>query len=142
MFNLYVENGPNKKLRCGYTTGTCAAVASKAAVEAILSGKAPESCFVITPKGIKVEIEIIKKYISGDKTSCSVIKDAGDDIDATDGIEIVSTAEKIENGIIIEGGNGVGKVTKAGLDQPVGSAAINSDPRKMIYDCVKEICEK
>ena len=142
MFNLYVENGPNKKLRCGYTTGTCAAVASKAAVEALLRGKAPESCFVITPKGIKVEIEIIKKYISGDKTSCSVIKDAGDDIDATDGIEIVSTAEKIENGIIIEGGNGVGKVTKAGLDQPVGSAAINSVPRKMIYDCVKEICEK
>ena len=142
MFNLYVENGPNKKLRCGYTTGTCAAVSSKAATEALLSGKIPESCFVITPKGIKVEVEIIKKYMSGNKTSCSVIKDAGDDIDATDGIEIVSTAEKIETGIIIEGGKGVGRVTKAGLDQMVGSYAINSVPRKIITDRVKEVCEK
>ncbi len=142
MFDLYVENGPNKKLRCGYTTGTCAAVASKAAVEALLSGKIPESCFVITPKGIKVEVETIKKYVCSDKASFSVIKDAGDDIDATDGIEIVSTAEKIENGIIIEGGQGVGRVTKAGLDQMVGSYAINSVPRKMITNCVKDVCEK
>ena len=142
MFDLYVENGPNKKLRCGYTTGTCAAVASKAAVEALLSGKSPDSCFVITPKGIKVEVETIKKYLCSDKVSFSVIKDAGDDIDATDGIEIVSTAEKTETGIIIEGGKGVGKVTKAGLDQPVGRTAINSVPRKMITDCVKEVCEK
>ena len=142
MFNLYVENGPNKKLRCGYTTGTCAAAASKAAVEALLSGKTPDSCFVITPKGIKVEIEIVKKTVSGDKTSCSVIKDAGDDIDATDGLEIVSTAEKTENGIKITGGMGVGRVTKAGLDQPVGSFAINSIPRRMISESVREVCEK
>ncbi len=142
MFNLYVENGPNKKLRCGYTTGTCAAAASKAAVEALLSGKTHDSCFVITPKGIKVEIEIVKKTVSGDKTLCSVIKDAGDDIDATDGLEIVSTAEKTENGIIITGGMGVGRVTKAGLDQPVGSFAINSIPRRMISESVREVCEK
>ncbi len=138
-FERYVYvNG--KKLRCGFTTGTCAAIASKAAVKALLEGQVPLTCSVLTPKNIEVDAEIINGAVSENFAICSVIKDGGDDIDATNGLEIVVKAEKIKSGIVINGGKGVGRITKSGLDQPVGNAAINSVPLKMIRENVLEIC--
>lgn len=139
-FAYYIETG-GKRLRCGYTTGTCAALAAAAATELLLTGVAPKSVRLVTPKGIPVEV--VPQYCEWKNgvARCGVRKDAGDDIDATANIlifaEVMRTAEK---GIVIEGGKGVGRVTKAGLDQPVGAAAINRVPRQMIAEAVEKVC--
>ncbi len=129
-----------KRLRRGYTTGSCAAAAAKAAAAALLGGKFPDSAVLITPKGIPLSLDISDAYISDNGAVCAVRKDGGDDPDATDGLLIYARAEKSTHGIEIHGGEGVGIVTKAGLDQPVGAAAINSVPRKMITEAVAEEC--
>ncbi|MBQ7677079.1 MAG: cobalamin biosynthesis protein CbiD [Lachnospiraceae bacterium] len=222
-FEHYIRSG-QQRLRLGYTTGTCAALAAKAATELLLTGRAPERISVMTGRGIEVTVPVERWGIDGyadgyvDESHpsengrpfasavverggtdiakarmrdrklrcarCSVIKDAGDDPDVTDGIEIVATVRKAGNGsadatgtalsggavaanakdqndamrmapdalrgndrpertpvITIDGGEGVGRVTKPGLDQPVGAAAINSAPRKQISEAVREICE-
>lgn len=147
----------NKKLRCGYTTGTCAAAAAKAAVRALLSGSQSRCCELVTPKGIALRIPVVQQSLSGCEAVCAVRKYAGDDPDATDGILICAKAEtageKEPAGkgvfvetvnscrILIDGGTGVGRVTKAGLEQPVGAAAINRIPRQMIAREVSKICE-
>lgn len=140
-FEYYIKNG-NKSLRCGFTTGTCAAIGAKGAVTALLSGTLPTLVSVVTPKGIEVETQIVNGNLENGTAVCSVIKDGGDDIDATNGLEICVSAKKTENGISIDGGKGVGRVTKKGLDQPVGNAAINSTPRKMIKNTVEEVCRE
>ena len=138
-FERYID-GIKGKLRCGYTTGTCSAIASKAAAVFLFSGKCPNFEEVLTPSGVNVKVPIAFSKMEKGKAVCGVIKDGGDDIDATNGVMILCSAEKIESGIVIEGGKGVGVVTKSGLDQPVGSAAINSVPRKMISDAIKSVC--
>lgn len=130
-----------EKLRCGFTTGSCAAAAAKAAAAAVLSGTAPERIELLTPKGITLDIPVERYEISQSSALCSVIKDSGDDPDITNGIEVCATVELTESGITIDGGEGIGKVTKPGLDQPPGAAAINSVPRKMIAAAVSEIAE-
>lgn len=130
-----------EKLRCGFTTGSCAAAAAKAAAAAVLSGTAPERVELLTPKGITLDIPVGRCEISQSSALCSVIKDSGDDPDITNGIEVCATVELTESGITIDGGEGIGKVTKPGLDQPPGAAAINSVPRKMIAAAVSEIAE-
>lgn len=130
-----------EKLRCGFTTGSCAAAAAKAAAAAVLSGTAPERVELLTPKGITLDIPVGRCEISQSSALCSVIKDSGDDPDITNGIEVCATVELTESGITIDGGEGIGKVTKPGLDQPPGAAAINSVPRKMIAAAVSEISE-
>ena len=130
-----------EKLRCGFTTGSCAAAAAKAAAAAVLSGTAPERVELLTPKGITLDIPVERCEISESSALCSVIKDSGDDPDITNGIEVCATVELTESGITIDGGEGIGKVTKPGLDQPPGAAAINSVPRKMIAAAVSEIAE-
>lgn len=138
-FHYTETNG--KKLRCGYTTGTCAALAAAAAAEFLLTETPPKTVRLMTPKGIPVEVEPKEWCLKAGIARCGVVKDAGDDIDATAGLLIVAEAEKIsEKGIVIEGGEGVGRVTKAGLDQPVGAAAINSVPRRMIAEAVEKVC--
>lgn len=132
----------SKKLRCGYTTGSCAAAAAKAAAEMLITGDAVVRTELLTPKGIMLYPDIVDGEIGSDRASCAVKKDSGDDPDVTDGILVYAEAEKIPFGIEIDGGEGIGRVTKAGLDQPVGAAAINSVPRKMISSAVMEICEK
>jgi len=141
-FDVYVEKGYNKNLRCGFTTGTCAALASKASVTALLSGEKVSVCDVITPKGIEVSTRIEKCIIKEKSVLCSVIKDAGDDIDVTNGIEICAEVEKTDSGIEITGGKGVGFVTKDGLDCKKGGYAINSTPIKMITKEVKSVCKE
>ncbi|MDE6763971.1 MAG: cobalt-precorrin-5B (C(1))-methyltransferase CbiD, partial [Oscillospiraceae bacterium] len=141
MLEEYIYRGKNR-LRCGYTTGSCAAAAAKASAEMLLTGEFLSGVSLITPKGIWLELEILNAEIHDGYAVCAVKKDSGDDPDITNGILIYAKAEKIPFGIEIAGGDGVGKVTKAGLDQPVGAAAINSVPQKMISSAVSEICEK
>ncbi len=140
-FEHYRRSG-TKMLRCGYTTGTCAALAAAAATNMLLEGVAPESVSLMTAKGIPVEVEIEHFGFEGDATWTAVPKDAGDDADVTDGILIrADVSRSTKPGVHIDGGKGVGRVTKPGLDQPVGNAAINSGPRKMISDEVARVCQ-
>lgn len=136
-----------KLLRCGYTTGTCAALAAKAAVTYLASGKWVRETEMITPKGTPVKVAVEACRAEGGAAECAVRKDAGDDYDVTDGILIFARAEFLLDGtdvprVVIDGGVGVGRVTKPGLDQPVGAAAINSVPRRMITDAVTEVLEE
>ena len=131
-----------KKLRCGYTTGSCAAAASKASVAMLLTGDRVDYVKIITPKKAELTLEITDCEITPKYASCAVKKDSGDDPDVTNGMLIYARAEKISSGIVIEGGIGIGRITKAGLDQPVGAAAINSVPRQMIASSVHEVMEK
>ena len=131
MLEHYIAVG-QQALRCGYTTGTCAAAAARAAAEALLTGVFPAQVTVETPAGVAVTVEPEACRRTADAAACTVRKDGGDDIDATHGLLICAAVTRIPAGIEIDGGDGVGRVTKAGLDQPVGAAAINSGPRRMI----------
>jgi cobalt-precorrin-5B (C1)-methyltransferase len=129
-----------KTLRCGYTTGTCAAAAARAATRMLLSGRTVFSEELVTPGGALLKLDILDAKLSPDGAVCAVKKDAGDDPDVTDGILVYARVRKIPEGVAIDGGEGVGRVTKPGLDQNVGAAAINSVPRRMIAEGVREVC--
>ncbi len=145
MLDQYVVK-QNKRLRCGYTTGSCAAAAAKAAAELLLGG-GPVSCVeLMTPKGILLNLEVKEASRGEGWAVCAVEKDGGDDPDVTNGILVFARVERIPgetgtSGIVIDGGEGVGRVTLPGLEQPVGAAAINRVPRQMIREAVLEICE-
>lgn len=149
-------------MRYGFTTGSCAAAAAKAAAYMLITGKIKNEIEIETPKGIRYHAEITDIRRSETAVSCAVIKDGGDDPDITTGAHIVAAVSRIDGGIqqkepsvhrqkstmdgsmqqkgqsahlqriVIDGGYGVGRVTKPGLDQPVGNAAINHVPREMI----------
>ena len=140
MENNYIYSG-TKKLRCGYTTGTCAAAAAQAAGEALLTQQAVSKTEILTPKGIRLHLDVERCEMTNEKVLCGVIKDSGDDPDVTNGIEICAEVSFAEKGVEILGGKGVGTVTKAGLDQPVGESAINSVPRKMITQALQAVAE-
>jgi len=130
------------ELRFGFTTGSCSAAAAKAAAYMLLTGKKIEKISIETPKGIMFDAEILDQVREENTTSCCVIKDGGDDPDITTGAHVYATVTYCdEAGIHIDGGEGVGRVTKPGLDQPVGNAAINSVPRQMIEKEVREVME-
>jgi len=131
-----------KLLRCGYTTGSCAAAAAKAAAELLLCGKAPESVALSTPKGVTVTIDVVAASLENGCAVCTVRKDSGDDPDVTNGMPVCAAVSKIDRGVVIDGGEGVGRVTREGLDQPVGAAAINSTPRRMIEAAAAEVSQK
>ncbi|MBQ3842173.1 MAG: cobalamin biosynthesis protein CbiD [Ruminiclostridium sp.] len=137
MINEFVYRS-GKMLRCGYTTGSCAAAAAKAAAICVLSGGKTASVELPTPKGITLTLDVPEAVISENYAVCAVKKDSGDDPDITNGILVYAKVSKTESGITITGGEGIGKVTKAGLDQPVGEYAINSVPRRMITEAVTE----
>ena len=137
---IYIYHN-NKRLRCGHTTGTCAAAATKAATEMLLSGSVVENVSITVPKGIVLDLPIEDITIGNDSVTCAVRKDGGDDIDATDGILVYSTVRRKESGLSIDGGIGVGRVTRKGLDQPPGNAAINKVPRSMIAEVVKDVSD-
>lgn len=130
-----------KRLRMGYTTGSCAAAAAKAAAWMLLSGRRKETIRLMTPKGVELTLAVRDIRLSPDCVSCAIQKDSGDDPDITRDTLIYAEVRKTEDaGIVIDGGQGVGRVTKPGLDQPVGAAAINSVPRRMIGENVSEVC--
>lgn len=136
MLEKYVSKG-SKKLRCGFTTGTCAAAASAGAARMLLSGKVIENITVITPSGNSVTVGLTDIKKENDYVSCAVQKDSGDDPDVTDKILVYSTVSYEKSGITVDGGEGVGRVTKKGLKQQIGEAAINPVPRKMIEEQLK-----
>lgn len=129
----------SRMLRCGHTTGTCAAAASKAAAEMLLSGRSIQSVSVATPKGIVLNLPVEDAVMNGGSASCAVRKDGGDDIDATHGALVYSTVSLSPSDISVDGGEGVGRVTRRGLDQPPGEAAINRVPRLMIRDALEDV---
>ena len=132
-----------KKLRYGYTTGTCAAAAAKAATLLLLTGRAPAAVRIHTPKGIDLTLPVEEAARSGDTARCAVRKFSGDDPDVTDGALIAATVSvSAAPGVHIDGGEGVGRVTKPGLKVPVGAAAINPGPRAMIEQAVGEALEE
>lgn len=136
MLEKYVSKG-SKKLRCGFTTGTCAAAASAGAARMLLSGKVIENITVITPSGNYVTVGLTDIKKENDYVSCAVQKDSGDDPDVTDKILVYSTVSYEKSGITVDGGEGVGRVTKKGLKQQIGEAAINPVPLKMIEEQLK-----
>lgn len=141
-FEHYVRSG-QKLLRCGYTTGTCAALGAAGAARLLLTGHAPESVALRTPKGIVVEVAPLYCRPAGAGAECAIEKDGGDDVDVTTGLPVIAAVELMPNTteIRISGGKGVGRVTKAGLDQPVGEAAINHVPRQMIAEALQREAE-
>lgn len=138
----YVQSGM-KRLRRGYTTGTCAALAAQAAARALLLGEDPVEASLTTPAGIAVRVPVEILSRDADAVACGVRKDGGDDEDATDGLLICArVAYREGEGVVVEGGEGVGIVTKPGLDQPVGAAAINQVPRRMIAEQVRAAAQE
>ena len=141
-FEHYVRSG-QKLLRCGYTTGTCAALGAAGAARLLLTGHAPETVALRTPKGIVVEVAPLFCRRTDTGAECAIEKDGGDDVDVTTGLPVIATVELLPGctDIRIDGGRGVGRVTKPGLDQPVGAAAINHVPRQMIAEALHREAE-
>ena len=154
----------SKELKYGFTTGSCAAAAAKAAAYMIFTQSTVEHIELFTPGNIVYDAELTDIRIEKYRASCAVVKNGGDDPDVTSGAHIYATVtvsgdtsdEETSDEIIcgraaaynggsivvnIDGGQGVGRVTKAGLDQPVGSAAINHVPREMIESAVIDVAK-
>lgn len=157
-------------LKMGYTTGSCAAASAKAAAYMLLSGEEISQVRLMTPKGITLILDVESVLRRPEYVTCAVRKYSGDDPDVTDGILVYASVtykgnkdeytfieerdhiddaavngEKLREHrirVMIDGGTGVGRVTKAGLEQRIGQAAVNKVPRKMIADAVAEVCRK
>ena len=148
---VYGENGLRKKiesllsdffeLRTGYTTGTCATAATKAALIALLTGEEQASVPIILPDGEWINLPVFSTSFEENKVSCSVLKDAGDDPDITNGQEIISTVQlnTTREGVRFLQGKGVGIVTLPGLGLQIGEPAINETPRKMMEYEIKQV---
>ena len=141
-FEHYIRSG-QKMLRCGYTTGTCAALAAAGAARLLLTGQAPSRLSLRTPKGWVVEVApVFCRLLEEGGALCAVRKDGGDDADVTHGMLVQAAVVLTPGpGVSIQGGEGVGRVTRPGLDQPVGAAAINRVPRQMIARAVAQELE-
>lgn len=132
------------QMRRGYTTGTCAAAAARAAALLAL-GMDIKEVSVDTPKGIPLILDVLDSKVDGKSASCAIKKDSGDDPDITNGILVYAKIELTESDnceIILDGGKGVGRVTMPGLACQVGEAAINPTPRKMIKNMVTQVFQE
>lgn len=153
MLERYVYKN-QKKMRCGYTTGTCAAAAAKAAAQMLLSDRKVTEVSVRTPSDITLTLPVCEIQMKAHAVSCAVQKDSGDDPDITNKILIFAEVSYIYNSsniindtaavkpqMIVDGGVGIGRITKKGFARPVGAAAINPVPLKMIEAALKETAE-
>ena len=132
-----------KELRCGYTTGSCAAAAAKAAAAMLFSGEEVRQVSLMTPKGIELYLEVEEIQRENESVSCAIQKDSGDDPDVTNGIFVYAkVTKKKEKGMTLDGGIGVGRFTRKVLEQEAGEAAINKVPRQMIREAVQSQIEK
>ena len=132
---------PKGELRRGWTTGACAAAATKAAYLALLTGRFPDPISIALPRGQRPSFDLVERSLRRDQAVAAVIKDAGDDPDVTHGARIRVTVRRGEpgTGVIFVAGEGVGVVTRPGLPIAVGEPAINPAPRQLIRDLVAEI---
>jgi cobalt-precorrin-5B (C1)-methyltransferase len=138
-----MEKESDKPLRHGYTTGSCATAAAKAALWSLIRQESLVEVTIRIPIGEFVTFTLQSCEFSQDKASTSVIKDGGDDPDATHGaLIVVEVSWLAEPGIRIDGGIGVGRVTKPGLPVNIGEAAINPVPRKMIKEAVQSVLDE
>lgn len=127
----------NQELKKGYTTGTCAMVSALAACKYLLTNEKIDN-YLFEKEDVKFQIEINALKMEGEKASCYVIKDSGDDIDITNHAHIYATVRKIEQGLVIKGGKGVGTITKKGLKREIGQSAINPSPLKYITQALEK----
>jgi cobalt-precorrin-5B (C1)-methyltransferase len=125
-------------LRTGWTTGTCASAAAKAATISLLQGTAPTSVDVGLPGGRRVSFPVEREG----PATCAVIKDAGDDPDCTDGARMTASVEFWEKETELVAGVGVGTITRLGLGLPIGAPAINPIPRRMILAALAEVTDQ
>ena len=129
-----------KALRKGYTTGSCATAAAKVAALMVLRQEVIQQVSIVTPSGVTLNLNVEDPLICGQSATAAIRKDGGDDIDATHGMLIFARVAVNDSGIItLDGGEGVGRVTKAGVGLPIGDAAINKTPRQTIEAAVREV---
>ena len=131
----------DRPLRRGWTTGTCATAAAKAAYAALLTGEFPDPVEVTLPSGVRRSFALAVNRKDATSATAGVVKDAGDDPDVTHGALVLATvrAGAPGSGVTFRAGEGVGTVTRAGLPVPPGEPAINPVPRRMIRDAVAEV---
>jgi len=142
MLDLYVIK-EGKRLRCGYTTGSCATAAAKAAAIMLETGSVIHFVEIDTPANVRLKLEVCNPKIDKDKASCSIIKDAGDDPDNTDGMEIYAEVRKREDGIVrIDGGIGIGRIIRKGLFGEIHKEIVlNEEDIFKIKDRMKKLIE-
>lgn len=128
-----------KKLKRGFTTGACAAAAAKAATIMLFSQEQPEDVELVLPTGEKASFRLRDAEVDKNTAKCCIVKDAGDDPDVTNGARICASVTKGARGVELRGGNGVGVVTKEGLQCHVGMPAINPVPKDMIIRAVSHV---
>ena len=135
------------KLRTGYTTGSCAAAAAKAATHMLVSGEVVGEVSLVTPAGIRLYLEVEDIVKENNYVSCAIRKDSGDAPDVTNGILVYARVtfaqdDVVKSKVILEAGEGIGRVTQKGLEQSIGDPAINLVPRRMIREAVEEELQK
>ncbi len=128
-------------LRFGWTTGSCAAAAAKAAFTALVTGAFPDPVEITLPRGQQVGFALAEHRLEPARAMAAIVKDAGDDPDVTHGALVRATVRRGEpgSGVVFRAGEGVGMVTRPGLPIPPGEPAINPMPRQMIRDAVAEV---
>lgn len=147
MANTSIVWKDQTKLRTGYTTGSCAAAAAKAATHMLVSGEVVGEVSLVTPAGIRLYLEVEDIVKENNYVSCAIRKDSGDDPDVTNGILVYARVtfaqdDVVKSKVILEAGEGIGRVTQKGLEQSIGDPAINLVPRRMIREAVEEELQK
>ncbi|MFN3688236.1 cobalt-precorrin-5B (C(1))-methyltransferase [Salinarimonas sp.] len=135
-----IDEKPAPALRRGWTTGSCATAAARAAYGALVTGAFADPVEIVLPNGARVAFTLAREEIGPDFARAGVVKDAGDDPDVTHGALVIATVRRapLGAGIVFEAGEGVGTVTLPGLPLPVGEPAINPVPRQMIRENLAE----
>ena len=147
MANTSVVWKNQTKLRTGYTTGSCAAAAAKAAAHMLVSVEVIGEVSLMTPADIRLYLEVEDIVKENNYVSCAIRKDSGDDPDVTNGILVYARVtfaqdDVVKSKVILEAGEGIGRVTQKGLEQSIGDPAINLVPRRMIREAVEEELQK
>lgn len=130
----------NKPFRKGYTTGSCATAAAKVAALMVLQQTVISQVSITTPSGVVLDLDVLEPYIEENTATAAIQKDGGDDIDVTHGMLIFASVTLNKSGAItIDGGEGIGRVTRKGVRHEIGAAAINDTPRRTIEEAVREV---
>src|SRR6185437_5170799 len=131
------------RLRRGWTTGACAAAAARAAYAALVTGQFPDAVTIRLPRGHKPSFELALAELAGGRARAGIVKDAGDDPDVTHGALVIAEIAWAApgSGVGFAAGEGVGRVTRPGLQLAVGEPAINPAPRAMIREALEDFAE-